>query len=114
MNRWLRGLTILQFREGLLLTSLFSPLNPIPFWTLSVTTSLLNLIIGPGRPKPQHFSKFCQDPRAKVLPGGLTIELCPDYVDFELRSSSVRCLFVPNSTSQHFCKAFAICMGNPW
>ena len=60
-------LAILQFRERLLITSSFSPLNPSPFWTLSATASLLNLIIGSDRPKPQHFPKVYQDPRARAL-----------------------------------------------
>ena len=67
-HRFLVRVAISQLREGLLITSSFSPLNPSPLYTLSVTASPLNLIIGSGRLKPQHFQKCYQDPCAGLLP----------------------------------------------
>jgi hypothetical protein len=66
-GRFRARLATLQLREGLLITSSFSMLNPNVFWTLSATASLLNLIIGSGRPKPQHFPKFYKGPLARAL-----------------------------------------------
>ena len=51
-----------QFRKRPPVTCSFSPLNPSPVWTLSVTASLLNLIIRLARPKPQHLPNFARIP----------------------------------------------------